>query len=230
MLSCAAVVACKSISVDTGQVVALVTSVPDSGIIQACDTVAPVVCDTIQPSAKALTAGGDTVAATIFWQRLDTTVLVVDSASGKTVGLIGANVGRIQARVGNLISSPITLTILPALDSIGAQGATIDSISAAALDSLSDSFTVRAFAAIGPRSLTARPIILSDSTFPAGVGSFTLLPKDTVLTDGSGAAVFQVRFVGGSLPDSVVVLARSYHLDGSPVYPDSVRYVVVFVP
>jgi hypothetical protein len=42
--------------------------------------------------------------------------------------------------------------------------------------------------------------------------------------------VFQVRFTGGSLPDSVVVLARSYHVDGSLVAPDSVRFVVVYVP
>ena len=209
---------------------ALVTSVPDSGLVEACDTIQPIVCDTIQASAKALSAGGDTVTATAFWQRIDTTVKVVDSATGKTVGLIGGTTGRIQARVGNLISSPVTLTILPPLDSLGALGSQVDTISASASDSLSDSFTVRAFAAVGPRSLSARRIILSASTFPAGVGTFTLLPKDTLRTDGSGLAVFQVRFEGGSVPDSVVVLARSYHVDGSLVAPDSVRFVVVYVP
>jgi len=222
VLAGAALAACKSITIDTGQVVALVTSVPDSGVVEQGDT--------IQPSARALSAGGDTVAATIYWQRLDTTVLVVDSASGKTVGLIGGTTGRIQARVGNLISSPVTLTVLPPLDSIAASGVTVDTISASASDSLSDSFSVRAFALIGPRSLSSRPIILSDSTFPAGVGSFTLLPGDTLRTDGSGLAVFQVRYQGGPLPDSVVVLARSYHVDGSLVAPDSVRFVVVYGP
>lgn len=214
--------ACKSVNVDTGAIVALVTSVPDSGLVE--------VGDTIQPSAKALSAGGDTVPATIVWQALDTTVKVVDGATGKTVGVTGGTTGRIQARVGNLISSPVTLTVLPPLDSIGASGRTADTISASASDSLSDSFTVRAFALSGPHSLDARTIVLADSTFPAGVGAFTLLPKDTLRTDGAGLAVFQLRFDGGSLPDSVVVLARSYHVDGTLVAPDSVRFVVVYVP
>lgn len=221
-LSCASLTACKSISLDTNAVVAIVTSVPDSGIVEVGDTITPI--------AKALSAGGDTVSAAIFWQRIDTTVLVVDSTTGKTVGVIGATTGRIQARVGNLISDPVLLTVLPPLDSLGALGRVVDTISAAASDSLSDSFTVRAFAAIGPRSLSSRRIVLSDSTFPAGVGTFTLVPGDTLRTDGSGLAVFQVRFVGGTLPDSVVVLARSYHVDGTLVAPDSVRFTVVYVP
>ena len=80
-------------------------SLPDSGRVEVGD-------DTLVPRARALDGHGDSVAATIVWERLDTTVQVVDSFTGATVGLIGGQTGRVQARVGNLRSNPLTLTVL----------------------------------------------------------------------------------------------------------------------
>ena len=67
--------------------------------------------DTLRGHADALTAGGDTVPATIYWASFDTTILAVaDSTAGVFVGRQPGNT-RLQARTGNLRSNPIPIRV-----------------------------------------------------------------------------------------------------------------------
>jgi hypothetical protein len=191
--------------------------IPDSGRIE--------VGDTLRPAARALNGRGDSTAAVIIWSALDTTLQVVDSNAGTTVGrLVGT--GRLQARVGNLRSNPVTISILAPLDSLRPSGPGRDTITVSTPDSLSDSLKLQAF---GPGGSTAGRRIALSVTFPLGATNLTLVPRDTVRTNGSGVALFQLRLTGGPLPDSVLVAATARRADGTLV-PDSVIFVVEFRP
>ena len=194
--------------------------VPDSGRIE--------VGDTLRPTARALNGRGDSTAAVIVWSALDTTILVVDSNAGTTVGRI-AGTGRLQARVGNLRSNPVTIFILAPLDSIMLGGPARDTITVSAPDSLSDSLKVQAFGPPPAGSTAGRRIALS-VIFPLGATNLTLVPRDTVRTNGSGVAVFQLRLTGAPLPDSALVAATARHADGTLVPGSPVTFVVEFRP
>ncbi|HXF96756.1 MAG TPA: hypothetical protein VNI61_11715, partial [Gemmatimonadales bacterium] len=122
--------------------VALEVTVPDSGFLEAGDT--------LYPRARPLNGRGDSVPAPVVWGSLDTAIVaVVDSESGATWGK-APGAGRIQARVGRLRSNPILLVVQPPLDSIGAAGALRDTVfvSGPPRDTLSDSLAVRVFAPV----------------------------------------------------------------------------------
>ncbi|MGH7538631.1 MAG: hypothetical protein ACREMF_08360 [Gemmatimonadales bacterium] len=192
-------------------------TVPDSGRVE--------VGDSLHPSARALNGRGDPVTADIVWSALDTTIEVVDLA-GTTVGRI-TGTGRLQARVGNLRSNPVTISVIARLDSIAAGPAVRDTVTVSTPDSLSDSLSVRAF---GPAGSTAGRTIGLTLTFPPGAISLTLIPGDTVRTSAAGIAVFQVRLTGAPRPDSAVVTAAAHHGDGTPVPGSPITFVVEFQP
>jgi hypothetical protein len=189
--------------------------VPDSGRVE--------VLDTLRPHARALNGRGDSTAAQIVWSALDTTLQVADSLAGVFVGRAPGS-GRIQARAGSLVSNPVTITVVAALDSIRVTGA--DTV--VVTDSLSDSLQIQAYATPGG-STAGRTIILT-ITFPPGAPGLTLVPDDTVRTSSSGLAVFQVRASGITRPDTVVVSASAQHANGSPVPGSPLTFVVEFVP
>jgi len=198
---------------------------PDSGILE--------VGDTLFPRARALNGRGDSVAAAIFWASLDTaTVAVLDSTTGATLGKQTPS-GRIQARVGNLRSSPMTITVQPPLDSVAADGDIRDTmaLTGAPPDSLSDSLRVRVFAtpASGP-NLVRRLVAYATVAYPPTAGGVTLVPGDTLRTGTAGVTAAQVRFAGGAAPDSVLVTARVLKPDGSPVPGSPVSFVVEVRP
>ena len=93
--------ACGTFGTDFTQVIAIQVVV-DSTVKQA---------DTLRARATALTARGDSVAATIQWASFDTTVLAVaDSVKGVFVGR-KPGTASLQARSGNLRSNPIRITV-----------------------------------------------------------------------------------------------------------------------
>jgi hypothetical protein len=95
--------ACGTLSPDLDRVIAISTAV---------DSVVPV-ADTLHAHAAALSARGDTVAATIYWSSFDTTVLAVaDSVAGLFVGR-KAGTTNLQARAGNLRTNPIAVRVSP---------------------------------------------------------------------------------------------------------------------
>ncbi len=169
---------------------------------------------------------GDSTAATFVWSALDTTLQVVDSLSGATLGRV-VGTGRLVARAGALRSNAVSISVRAPIDSIAAAGPTRDTVIVSAPDSLSDSLQIKAF---GPPGTTASvKIALSVVVFPPGPPGLTLVPGDTVRTSGTGVAVFQVRLTG-TRPDSAVVTASAQHAGGTPVAGSPVTFVVEFLP
>lgn len=215
----AVVTGCRALTPDFNAVIAIQVSLPDSGRVELGDT--------IRPSAVALDGRGDSTAADFVWTALDTTIAVVDSSTGATVGLVPGT-GRLLARVGNLRANPVTLTVLAPLDSIRVEGPTQDTVVVSTPDSSSDTLVVHAFAPAGA-SLAGHKIALA-ITFPPGTTDLTLTPGDTVRTDASGLVRFQLRLSGGTRPDSGVVTATARHGDGTPVAGSPITFVVEFLP
>ena len=180
--------------------------------------------DTLHPRARALNGRGDSVAADITWSSLDTTLQVVDPLTGAALGRF-TGTGRLLARSGTLRSSPVTITIRAALDSIRADGPTRSTVIVSTPDLLSDSLQIHAF---GP-TVNANVKVALSIDFPPGGSGLTLVPGDTVLTNASGIAVFQVRLTGVR-PDSAVVTASARHANGTPVAGSPVTFVVEFLP
>jgi len=212
----AVLLSCRALTPDFDAVIAIEVIVPDSGRVE--------VGDTLRPHARALNGRGDSTAAQIVWSALDTSVQVVDSLSGATVGR-NVGTGRIQVRVGNLRSNPVTIAVLAPLDTIRASGP--DTVTVPAPDTLSDSLKIQA---VGPTGSTVGRKITLSIIFPPGAPGLTLVPGDTVRTNNSGLAVFQVRASGISRPDTVVITAAAHHADGTPVPGSPVTFVVEFVP
>lgn len=194
---------------------------PDSGRVE--------VTDTYRPSGRALNGLGDSVQAQLYWSSLDTTLTVLDSATG--VSLASAvGTARLQARTGTLRSNPQNIFVLPPLDSVRVDGVVRDTVTLAQPDSLSDSLRVRVFApAQGTEPLRSRRVVYAATIFPAAGATVTFVPLDTVKTNSAGIAVAQLRLVTGPVPDSVLVSATVRRVDGTLV-PDSVKFVVEFRP
>jgi hypothetical protein len=215
---------CSSLSPDFNQVVALEVSLPFGGNVELGDT--------LVPSARALNGRGDSVAATIYWTNLDTAlVMLLDSTTGATIGkAVGA--GRIQARVGNLRSNPLSITVLAAADTVFATGPTRDSVSIIAKpDSFSDTLNVEVADTSGgiTTGLSGRKVAFQ-ITYPTDSTAFTLVPGDTVLTSATGIAALRVRLKNRALPDSVVVTATARRLRGATIPGSPITFTVIFAP
>ena len=200
--------------------------------------------DTLRPHARALDGRGDSVAAPIYWASLDTNLMVLDSATGLTVGT-RTGTGRLQARTGNLRSNPLAIRVLAAADTLFARGRTVDTVTISATtppDSLSDSLTVELADTVStPPSavpLAGRPITYAIA-YPATPGPVTLVTSDTahalvtvdtVITSSAGTAVVRARLLAPPLPDSVVVTASARRAVGTTVPGSPVTFVVRFLP
>ena len=214
---------CGTLGTDFNQIVAIEVSLPYGGNVELGDT--------ILPSARALNGRGDSVAATIYWKAVDTAhVTVLDSTSGATLGK-ATGAGAIQARIGNLPSNPLTVTVLAAPDTAFAGGTTRDSVSIAAkTDSLSDTLTVEVADTNGGLTtpLSGWPVVFQ-ITYPTDTTAFTLLPGDTVRT-GSTVAAVRVKLKNRALPDSVVVSATARHVRGAAIAGSPITFTVIFAP
>lgn len=92
---------------DTG-IVALEVVLPSPAVVEAGDTV--------QLRARALNQAGDSVAATIVWRAPDSAVTVDSNGRITTDSTSGS--GRVQARVGSLLSDLLIITVRRASDSV----------------------------------------------------------------------------------------------------------------
>ncbi len=177
------------------------------------------VTDTFRPRGRPLNGLGDSVQAQLYWSSLDTTLTVLDSATG--VSLANAvGTARVQARTGSLFSNPEIVNILARLDSITVF------VSA---DSLSDSLRVQAVAFGGVAG--GRRVVYAFSIFPDTGAAVTLVPNDTVFTSpATGIAAVRVRLLPGPIPDSVIVTATMRHVNGTVVPHSPLTFVVEFRP
>jgi hypothetical protein len=200
VLALTVAVACGQLGTDLDQIVALDVLLPDSGRME--------VNDTLRPTARALNGRGDPVLAQIFWSSLDSAILtVVDDTTGVTLA-DSVGTGRLQARVGSLRSNLLNVFVLPHLDTAYAVGDTVSVVNVALGDSLSDSLVVQVAApSVGTNPLASRRVAYAAAIYPPGGATFTFVPGDTVKTTTAGIAAAQLRFTGGTPPDSVVVTA-----------------------
>ena len=220
LVAVAGALACSKIT-SSDQVVALDILLPDSGHIELGDTLLPL--------GRALNSQGDSVAAQIFWASLDTaSIVVLDSTTGATVGKAPGS-GRLQARVGLLRSNPQNVVVAARLDSVVALGTVLDTVTASAPDSLSDSLSVHVFAA-DSESPAGRAVVYAATTYPASVSTVRLVRGGTVTTDGTGMAFDQLRLSPGAVPDSVVVTASVKRFNGTKIPGSPVTFLVVFQP
>lgn len=214
-------VACGQLGTDLDRIVALDLFLPDSGRAEEGDT--------LHPRARALNGRGDSVLAPIYWTALDTILAVVDSTTGVTyANAVGT--GRLQARVGNLRSNPLSILVLLRLDSASAAGPIRHTITVSAPDSVSDALAVKAWA--DTSGAPGRPVVYAATIYPPGGTIVTFVPAGggTVQTDAGGIAVAQLRLVEEPLPDSVVVTAAVRRPNGADVPGSPIRFVVEFQP
>lgn len=191
---------------------------PDSGRVELTDI--------FRPSGRALNGLGDSVQAQLYWSSLDTTLAVLDSATGVSIAT-AVGTARLQARTGNLFSNPQAVSVLARLDSIRAVGTTRDTFFVTA-DSLSDSLRVQAYALGGiPAN---RRVVYALTIYPDSGSVITLRPNDTVFTNSAGLAATRVRLQGGTVPDSIVVTATMRHVNGTLVSDSLLTFVVEFRP
>lgn len=184
------------------------------------------VTDSYLPHARALNGSGDSVAAPVFWSSLDTAFIkVLDSTTGLSLA-DSVGTGRLQARVEAIRSNPQPVTILSRLDTMFAPGPEV--ITVTAPDSTSDSLVVQA-TATGGEPINRR-VVYAATTYPAGGSTITFVPNDSVVTNATGVAGVQIKFVAGTLPDSVVVFATMRRPDGTPIPGSPVKFVVEFLP
>lgn len=184
------------------------------------------VTDSYLPHARALNGSGDSVAAPLFWSSLDTAFIkVLDSTTGLSLA-DSVGTGRLQARVEAIRSNPQAITILSRLDTMFAPGPELSTVTAP--DSTSDSLVVHANATGG--QAVNRRVVYAATTYPPGGSTLTFVPNDTVVTSSTGDAAVQIKFVAGTLPDSVVVLATMRRPDGTSIPGSPVKFVVEFLP
>jgi hypothetical protein len=215
----AAALACGQLGTDLDRVVALEVFLPDSGRIE--------VGDTLQPAARALNGRGDPVTGQIYWNSLDTGLVVLDSASGLSYGK-AVGTARLQARVPGLRSNPENVFVLARLDSATAAGPTRDTVTLSAPDSVSGDLLVKAWA--GTSGAPGRPVVYAAAIYPAGATTVKFVPRDTLQTTAGGTTAAQLRFLTGPRPDSVVVTAAVRRPNGTPVPGSPVTFVVEFRP
>lgn len=224
VLGLLAAATCSPIGVDLNAVIALEVSLPDSGIVEEGDTIVPIV--------RPLNGYGDSIAADVVWATPDTTLLVLDSATGATIGVFPPS-GRLQARIGALRSNFLTVTVRPQADTLFANGPVRDTVTVGtSVDSLSDPLTVRLqdlTSGPSPVDLVGRPVVFV-RVYPIEPDAFTLEPGDTVLTGTGGLATARVRLLSRALPDSAVIEARAVRANGQPVPGSPVTFVVEFQP
>lgn len=215
---------CTNLGTDLNQVVAIEVTLPYGGNVELADT--------LFPGSRALDGRGDSVAATIYWTSLDTAhVTVLDSTTGATLGK-ALGTGQIQARVGNLHSNPVAITVLAVPDTFFATRPTRDSVSISAKgDSLSDTLQVEVADTNGgtTNGLSGRKVGFQ-ITYPTDTTAFTLLPGDTVVTSASGLATLFVKLRNRTLPDSVVLTATARHVRGTAIAGSPVTFTVIFAP
>ncbi len=231
---------CSAITADFGRVVAIDIVGDLSRSLEEGDT--------LTLRARAISAAGDIVAdAAVLWEIIDTGTVgfTLDGPTGLVTGVEPGS-GRAQARYESLRAGPVTVTVRPAADSIGAAGDTAVVVDTAAV--VSPALRVKVF------DLTSEPgaaLALAGSTVhfltvdpPPGTapadGFFLALPTQTApgedshaveaTTDATGVTSVVVRRQSGvAQPDSAVIHAVAVTAAGDTVSGSPVRFHVRFV-
>jgi hypothetical protein len=237
----AGVAACTDLIGDFNRIVA----------IQVVGTLTPQVeeGDTLRLQARALQADGDVVPdASILWVIIDVDSGQIGFTLDSLTGLVTAvtkSSGRVQARVEELATPPITLTVSAAPDSLAATGdqrVTFDTTTAevspglvtVVLDlttspgeelPLAEKPVDYALVEPAPGSELSQGIFLTMSDTVPGSDPHRV----TIQTGSNGQASAVLRRLPDfALPDSAVVHATAMTATAAPVAGSPIRFVVLF--
>ena len=202
--------------------------------------------DTGRFSARALDAAGNVVAgAEISWAVIDTGTVgfTIDGASGLVTGLTPGS-GRVQARIDELRSDPLSVSITPAADTIAPAGARQVLFPASDPQSPGLTTVVEDLTSTPGQVLAlADKRVVYDLVTPSpgtpAAGLFFLTVSDTTpaaephhlesVTAPDGRVSAFVRRSGANHPaDSAVIHAVALTARGDTVAGSPVRFVVVF--
>lgn len=193
--------------------------------------------DTVRYVAIPLNQDGDSVAAPVVWVTPDdSTINIIDPATGLVTGVKPNSVGRVQAVLGTLTTGFFTLSILARPDTIILPADSIQSVASGEPASLPLLPVVASYNPAGP--VTARRLIFTivKPTFAdtTGVQSVALTNSHLVdsvftTTDGTPAVGITVsRITGRPAPDSVLVEVMALQSSGNPVPGSGQKFLVLF--
>lgn len=218
LLAALAAAACSSLG-ESGSPVAIEVFTPSPAVVD--------VGDTITLRARLLDQQGDSVAGTIRWRTLDST-LSIDSVTGRLTGDSAATVGRVQAVAGTLVGPITQFSVRARADSLVIT-APADSILVLTGDTASGQLPAKVVDSLGT-GLAGRILsfaIVAPS--PAGALLSGGVKADTVSTGGDGMAspIMRVRNVNVASGDSVIVEVEARRPSGV-VVPGSGQRIRVF--
>ncbi len=216
-----AALGCSSLDEGEGGVVALELRVPSPATLE--------VGETLQLSVRPLNKDGDSVAAAVTWLTPGDVVTV--DPTGLVTG-VSPGTGQVQARLGSLTSSLVSVGVLARADTLIIVG---DSIFTVPLgQSVSPPLVVRLESFLPAAPVEARPVIYAVVTpvpeVPTRVQLAGGVLVDTLLTtaDGTIGTVTLERVAGVTGPDSAVVEVRATRTRGAAVPGSGQRFIIRF--
>ncbi len=220
-------VGCSDLTSGSSPVVALELRIPQPAYVEPADT--------LQLRARALDADGDSVNAPIYWRVLDTTLILVDSATGRVTTALTAGSGRVQARSGPVISELVTLNLRPRSDSLVLTGP--DTLQVSSGDTASAPLLAAIQSANPPGQGVANAIIVYevvDTLAALGRVRFQgggLRLRALTGATGEPAAPVTLRRVPGTIqPDTVRVRLSASRPSGATVPGSGQQFLVLFAP
>jgi hypothetical protein len=193
--------------------------------------------DTTQYIAVPLNANGDSVGAPVVWMTPDdSTIIIVNPATGLVTGVKPNSQGRVQAVLGALTTGFFTLTILARPDSIILPA---DSVQTVLADATISAPLLPVLVSDNPAGPTAGHRVIFTIVQPTfadttGVQSVrlpngTLTQTATTVADGTPAIGITVsRIADRPTPDTVVVAVTAFQSSGNPVPGSGQRFLVLF--
>ncbi len=193
--------------------------------------------DTTRYIAVPLNQAGDSVAAPVVWVTPDdSTITIIDPATGLVTGVKPNSRGRLQATLGTLTTGFFTLSIVARADTIVFPTDTVLSVLVDEPASLPLLPVLASFNPAGP--LVGRRVVFTvvrpTLADPTGVQNVALTNGrlvDSVLTaaDGTPAISIVVQRVSGRLaPDSVLVAVTATQSSGNSVPGSGRQFLVLF--
>lgn len=219
-----AVLACSNLT-DTGDgVVAIELLVPASPALEPGDT--------LTLSARALDKNGDVVNVPIIWRTPDTSLVIITDPSGKVTTDSTTGTGQIQASVGSLLSSLVTLTVHGPSDTLALVGPDTMTVFDADTASAVLDAAVQTFNPPGGVVGTAISYVVQDSVNNKGLVHFQgggVILRAVTGIDGSPATDVTLRRTAGVVqPDSVIVQVYAFRPSQDSVPGSGQHFVVRF--
>ncbi len=193
--------------------------------------------DTTQFVAIPLNQNGDSVGAPVVWVTPDdSSITIVDPATGLVTGVKPDTQGRVQAVLGTLTTGFFTLIIRARADTIVLPADTVQSVLIDNNSSLPLLPVLESFNPAGPVTgqrlvFTIVKPVFADTTGVQNVALTNGRLVDSVLTAADGTPVIGVvvsRVTGRTAPDSVLIAVTASQSSGNPVPGSGQLFVVLF--